>query len=461
MTRQAEATVTPTPSPPPTTQSCSASDINTAATSVVRILTTLSDGSGELGSGFVIAGGTIVTDAHVVNGAVSILVQYPGRESVSAKVIAISRSLDLAVIDAAVASGPAPLAWQPSAVLDGQTVYAIGYPTLSSVTGPPVVTKGAVSRAFTAVGGEDWVQTDASINPGNSGGPLVDECGRVVGVVTLKQTDAEGIGLAQATSSIQREVVALLNGEDIAPAATATPTLQSVAVSVRGFTVGASAPGILPSSAVPSGGILDGCGATTIYGWVFASGLNAGQLAVGRWYVNGLFAASTPATTTPNGLVRWSFQARSGFLDTGTYRFDVLLNGLVVTSGDVLVECATPTPAPPTPTPSSIAVNVVVLNMGPEPGTGGTILELRARIRLPNGDYIPGNSGLWRGTVTFFADGAEIPGCVGRGLASGSDGWDAGCDAPLSALQGKHVTASFSGATPYMPATSAPTVVSG
>ncbi len=44
--------------------------------------------------------------------------------------------------------------------------------------------------------GVAYVQIDAAVNPGNSGGPLIDDRGRVVGVVTLKMASGEGIGLA-------------------------------------------------------------------------------------------------------------------------------------------------------------------------------------------------------------------------------------------------------------------------
>ena len=43
---------------------------------------------------------------------------------------------------------------------------------------------------------EELIQTDASINAGNSGGPLIDTRGNVIGITSIKITDAEGIGLA-------------------------------------------------------------------------------------------------------------------------------------------------------------------------------------------------------------------------------------------------------------------------
>jgi Trypsin-like peptidase domain len=58
------------------------------------------------------------------------------------------------------------------------------------------VHEGIVSSLSRSMGGLAYVQLDAKINPGNSGGPVIDSRGRVVGIVTLKARDAEGIGLA-------------------------------------------------------------------------------------------------------------------------------------------------------------------------------------------------------------------------------------------------------------------------
>jgi hypothetical protein len=58
------------------------------------------------------------------------------------------------------------------------------------------VSQGGVSNLDRIHMGVAMIQTDAPINPGNSGGPMLDEEGRVVGVISLKRRDAEGISLA-------------------------------------------------------------------------------------------------------------------------------------------------------------------------------------------------------------------------------------------------------------------------
>jgi hypothetical protein len=80
----------------------------------------------------------------------------------------------------------------------GEAVAVIGHPfsgldkTLPRMRGLLnwSLTEGVVG----AVAGS-WIQTDAAINPGNSGGPVLNERGEVLGVVSAKLTDAQGIGM--------------------------------------------------------------------------------------------------------------------------------------------------------------------------------------------------------------------------------------------------------------------------
>ena len=58
------------------------------------------------------------------------------------------------------------------------------------------MTKGIISSKNRIISGHHYIQIDAAVNEGNSGGPLLDSNGNVLGVITLKLTDAEGIGLA-------------------------------------------------------------------------------------------------------------------------------------------------------------------------------------------------------------------------------------------------------------------------
>ena len=150
-----------------------------------------------VGSGLIIdRGGEILTNAHVVDGAASMSVTLDNGMKVTARTVGIDPVLDVALIriDAPSALPVAQLG-DSSSVKVGDEVVAIGNPLGLDQT----MTRGIVSglnRTLPGVSDEPMVQTDAPINPGNSGGPLVDRCGRIIGINTLISEDAQSIGFA-------------------------------------------------------------------------------------------------------------------------------------------------------------------------------------------------------------------------------------------------------------------------
>jgi serine protease Do len=167
----------------------------------------------SVGSGFVIdPEGYILTNAHVVSGALRIQVVLPAenadgtlasaltpkRRIVSAKLVGITTELDLAVLKVEGLNLPAlPLATY-SDVRQGEMVFAFGSPIglRNSLTHGLV---SAVARQIDPDSPLIYLQTDAPINPGNSGGPLVNIRGEVVGVNTfiLSQSGgSDGLGFA-------------------------------------------------------------------------------------------------------------------------------------------------------------------------------------------------------------------------------------------------------------------------
>ena len=151
-----------------------------------------SQSGGDTGSGFFIqSDGTILTNNHVVEAAVtsggSITVNLMNGKSYPAKVVGRDASYDLAVLKIDVTDAPALQLGNSDQIQVGDTVIAIGSPLGLAGT----VTSGIISaknRAVTSGGGTgessfiNALQTDAAINPGNSGGPLVDVNGAVIGV---------------------------------------------------------------------------------------------------------------------------------------------------------------------------------------------------------------------------------------------------------------------------------------
>jgi serine protease Do len=150
-----------------------------------------------VGSGLIIdRAGEVLTNAHVVDGAASLSVTLDSGAKVGARVLGLDPVLDIALLrlDGSATLPVAPLG-DSAGVKVGDDVVAIGNPIGLDQT----MTRGIVSglnRMLPGISDEPMIQTDAPINPGNSGGPLVDRCGRVVGINTLISEDAQSIGFA-------------------------------------------------------------------------------------------------------------------------------------------------------------------------------------------------------------------------------------------------------------------------
>jgi S1-C subfamily serine protease len=177
---------------------------------------------GSRGTGFFIAGDTIVTNAHVVTGNAYVSLRLASGERSQARVATVAPDQDLAVLR--VSGGRAAPATLPlgdlRSVRIGEEVIAIGSPFGLQNT----VTRGIVS-ALRRSGTLMLLQTDAAINPGNSGGPIVDRRGRVIGVATMTSGVGESLGFAIAIDHVRALVdsgSALLAGMPAAPAGGST-----------------------------------------------------------------------------------------------------------------------------------------------------------------------------------------------------------------------------------------------
>jgi serine protease Do len=133
------------------------------------------------GSGFLIQGGYIVTNNHVVDDASRMTVIFDDGREMSATLVGTDPKTDLAVIKVEGSNLPPALHWGDSTkARPGDNVFAIGSPFGLGNT----VTAGIVSARGRSLGQsyDDYIQVDAPINQGNSGGPLFDASGRVIGV---------------------------------------------------------------------------------------------------------------------------------------------------------------------------------------------------------------------------------------------------------------------------------------
>jgi serine protease Do len=168
-----------------------------------------------VGSGVIVdPEGYIVTNAHVVNGAEKIEVIVPPRlaaslppegspdmqgKSYQARIVGITREIDLAVIKIEAHALPAlSIRGATGTARQGEMVFAFGSPEGLRNT----VTMGVVSSVARQPDPDSplvYVQTDTPINPGNSGGPLVDADGKLVGINTFILSTSggnQGLGFA-------------------------------------------------------------------------------------------------------------------------------------------------------------------------------------------------------------------------------------------------------------------------
>src|SRR5947209_1023210 len=170
-----------------------------------------------LGSGVIISpDGYIVTNNHVVDGAMDIRVTMSDRRIMSAKLIGRDPLTDLAVIKINGTNLPSVPFGDSTKLRPGQSVLAFGNPYGFRFT----VTRGIVSALNRPNPDSNnprkpgkFIQTDAAINPGNSGGPLVDAHGEVVGINTFLISPSgtfSGMGFAIPTQIVRPTVETLI-----------------------------------------------------------------------------------------------------------------------------------------------------------------------------------------------------------------------------------------------------------
>jgi S1-C subfamily serine protease len=164
----------------------------------VRIRTLGCDRLG-LGSGFVLPGNLVVTNRHVVAEPQEVTVNTWDGRSLRAEVTGIAVDSDLAILQLASDLDLPVAELREGPVERGEPIIVVGYPG----GGPATISTGEV---VSLIEGElldepaDVIRVDAEIRQGNSGGPLLDEEGRVVGVVfALDVTSGDGLAVPIAT----------------------------------------------------------------------------------------------------------------------------------------------------------------------------------------------------------------------------------------------------------------------
>ncbi|MES1198950.1 MAG: serine protease, partial [Pseudomonadota bacterium] len=199
--------------------------INEAQRSTVRVAVIVEDPSGRMlygtGSGFVVGPHLVVTNAHVVQAArehpnYSVAIVPPSGDGiVAARIIKYSVISDMALLEYVGGPDLPPLTIATLEPQSGDAIVALGYPDIDDLQRPavelirptpPSRSSGSIaSLRDHAPNGENIpvINHEAAISSGSSGGPLMDECGRVIGVNTwhARGTDTlESRGVASRAS---------------------------------------------------------------------------------------------------------------------------------------------------------------------------------------------------------------------------------------------------------------------
>ena len=218
------------------------SDITAAARGVVRVVVLGHDGDQLFpvshGTGFVVQGDRIVTNAHVVEEVLQLpgltlgIVPPQGGEAVPGQILAFSPKNDLALIEASKPLHLPPLAIASGLPQDSTLVSAVGYPmNVDRAQGlsvadvlrpqPPVKSQGYISGERPTRDFDTLLHT-APIARGNSGGPLLDNCGRVVGANSFG-TDSQGADAEFFFAVSTREILPFLRANGVEPLVNGLP----------------------------------------------------------------------------------------------------------------------------------------------------------------------------------------------------------------------------------------------
>ena len=187
--------------------------VREASASVVKVAGTAC-GVGVMGSGWVIAPGTVVTNAHVVAGQGDTRIETNDGQVVDATPVAYNPRNDISILSAPVDLPALPVL---ADARDGAGAAVIGYPN----DGPLTVTPARVGDTRRVLGEDAYgsgpferqmLTLRGRVRRGNSGGPVLDRAGRVLGTVFASTTQGPPGGLA-IPNTVVRKIVTGASGE--------------------------------------------------------------------------------------------------------------------------------------------------------------------------------------------------------------------------------------------------------
>jgi len=149
--------------------------------------------------------GYVITNYHVIQNADSVYIQNTDGESFKVKTVYANSSYDIAILQItdpnfkSFKSLPYTIK-RPSSDM-GEPVYTLGFPTPE-----PTYNEGYLSAQTGYKGDTITYRVAISVNPGNSGGPLLDNRGNIIGIISAKQTQADGASFAVKSEYLLKSI---------------------------------------------------------------------------------------------------------------------------------------------------------------------------------------------------------------------------------------------------------------
>jgi S1-C subfamily serine protease len=166
-------------------------------------------------TGFLIDGsGFIATNAHVINKARNLIVENKKGDQFIAIPVYVNKNTDLAILKVTDTSfkkiNVLPYSIPRATAELGEQIFTLGYPREVVVYGEGYLSAQSGSRGDTTA-----YQISISVNPGNSGGPIINKNGEVLGIISSKETNADGVVFAIKSKNIYKALEEIKTAESI------------------------------------------------------------------------------------------------------------------------------------------------------------------------------------------------------------------------------------------------------